>query len=202
MVAYMLFLLLMLNPYLFQLNNEKANGLLILSVLMTSVLFPLISISLMKALDLIDSFNMEDKKERVGPMIVSILFYMWLFLNLKSNSIVPRPLVYFILGCSIALSLAFMINNFTKLSLHAMGVGGFVTALIFIKIRFVPEIFILNTVNHTFLVNTNLLLILSVIFGGLVMSARMSKNAHSPYQLYLGLIVGILSQCIGFNVLS
>jgi hypothetical protein len=156
----------------------------------------------MRALDLINSFSMEDKKERVGPMIVSLLFYMWLFLNLKSNCIVPRPLVYFILGCAIALSFAFVINNFSKLSLHAMGVGGFITALIFIKTRFVPEIFIIKIFNLTFLANTNLLLILSVLLGGLVMSARMSKNAHTPYQLYLGLMVGISSQCIGFNVLS
>ena len=200
LVTYMLFYLMAANPYLFSNREEKANGLMIISVVMTTVFFPVVSISLMKALDLIDSFEMKEKKERVGPLIVTSLFYFWLYLNVRTNSLVPTPLSCFVLGTVVALFISFFINNFNKISLHAVGMGGLVMALILIRIYFLYDTFIVNSFVGQFIISTNLIIVLGVILTGLLCTARLSKSAHNSTQIYLGLVVGMLAQVIGFGI--
>lgn len=196
----MLFYLMAANPYLFSNREEKANGLMIISVVMTTVFFPVVSISLMKALDLIDSFEMKEKKERVGPLIVTSLFYFWLYLNVRTNSIVPMPLSCFVLGTVVSLFISFFINNFSKISLHAVGMGGLVMALILVRINFLYDTFIVNSFIGQFIISTNLIIVLGILLAGLLCTARLSKSAHSTSQIYLGIMVGIVAQMIGFGI--
>ncbi|HMP30173.1 MAG TPA: hypothetical protein PKD85_11260, partial [Saprospiraceae bacterium] len=78
-VAYMYFLYKVINPYLFISTDTKASGLITISIISLSVIFPLLCIFLMKRLGLIPDINMHNNKDRVGPIIATGLFYLWLF---------------------------------------------------------------------------------------------------------------------------
>jgi len=63
-LSYALLLILLVNPYLFAVSDEKVLGLLVFSVVSLSLLFPLLATLMMKGLGLIQSLEMQDKKER------------------------------------------------------------------------------------------------------------------------------------------
>ena len=131
-VGYVLIFLMLANPYIFGFSGPKSQGLVIISILTISVMFPLIAIVMMKALGLISSLEMPDKKERIGPLIITGLFYMWLYVNVRNNDNIPSALSFFILGSTIAVFMALTINSFTKISLHSIAAGGFLTGMFFI----------------------------------------------------------------------
>ena len=119
-IGYVLTFLMMTNPYIFGFSSDKAQGLVIISIVTISVMFPMVAIFMMKALGLISTMEMADKKERIGPLIVTGLFYMWLYVNVRNNDNIPGALSFFILGSTISVFFALMINSFSKISLHTI----------------------------------------------------------------------------------
>lgn len=191
-----------MNPYLFIVNDEKARFLLIFNVFMLTVFFPLFSIFLMKMLDFIKSYEMEDKSERIGPLIATGVFYLWLFVNFKDNSSIPVSFSSFVLGSTIGLFLALMLNSFTKISLHTIGAGGLVSGLLLIKYFYSYETFFISLPFGTLQVSTTLVAILAMIISGLVGTSRLLLKAHDEYDVYAGYMVGIFSMVIAFKIMG
>jgi membrane-associated phospholipid phosphatase len=191
-----------MNPYLFIVNDEKARFLLIFNVFMLTVFFPLFSIFLMKMLDFIKSYEMEDKSERIGPLIATGVFYLWLFVNFKDNSSIPVSFSSFVLGSTIGLFLALMLNSFTKISLHTIGAGGLVSGLLLIKYFYSYETFFISLPFGTLQVSTTLVAILAMIISGLVGTSRLLLKAHDEYDVYAGYMVGIFSMLIAFKIMG
>jgi hypothetical protein len=118
LISYVLFYLMVANPFIFGFSGPKSQGLIIISVVTISMMFPLIAIFMMKALGLIKSLEMEDKIERIGPLIVTGLFYMWLYVNVRNNDNIPEcNFIFYFRHSTIAIFLALTINSFTKISL-------------------------------------------------------------------------------------
>lgn len=199
-VAMMLGILLVINPYLFGINKH-AEGLLIISVVTMSIMFPMISVALMKMLGLIDTLEMKGDKERVGPLIASGIFYLWLFVNIKNNNMVPQAFSFFVLGSTIALFIAFFISNFSRISLHTIGIGGLLMGLILIRYNFAYDTFILNLKGlGSYSVHMDLVIIVAIIICGLVGTARLYLKAHDSSQVMGGYLVGITSQVLAFLI--
>lgn len=201
LVVYMYMLYHLVNPYLFISSDHKASVLLFASIISLSVVFPLICIALMRMLGLIDTFSMSSKKERVGPLIATSLFYLWLYVNVKNNELVPELFSYYLLGAVIGLFFAFFINNFSKISLHAIGIGAFFAALVFLKFVFGYNDFLIGNINNkSYLVSTDLLIIAGVIVMGLVGTSRLALRTHSTDQIYGGYLVGICAHIIAYMI--
>jgi hypothetical protein len=200
-IGYVLVLLLSINPYLFVIQDEQAKFLLIFSVIMLTIFFPLFSIFMMKMLDLIKSFQMKDKTERIGPLIVTGTFYLWLFVNIKDNSNIPDAFSFFVLGSTIALFLALMLNSFTKISLHTVGMGGLLAGTFFIRYFFSYDSFFIYLPFGAFNVHTNLVLLIVIVMAGAVGSSRLLLKAHDPFDVYGGYIVGIFAQIVAFRIM-
>jgi membrane-associated phospholipid phosphatase len=192
----------MVNPYLFSIQDAKAQGLVVISVVALSVGFPMLIIFLMKTLGMVKSIQMKDPMERIGPLIGTGIFYLWLYINIYRNPMFPEAFVIFTLGATIGLFLAFFINNFSKISLHGVGMGGLVTAVFLIRFFYSYNSFILDTgfigVYH---IHVNLLLYLVIIIAGLVGVSRLYLGAHNKADLYGGYLVGFISQIIAFRFL-
>lgn len=188
----------MANPYLFAVQDPKVKGLLIFSVVSLSLIFPLIAVLMMKGLGLIQSIEMEDKKERIGPMIAAAVFYMWLFINFKNNSYVPDALKFLILGSTISLCLAFVINTMTKISLHTVGIGGLLVGFIIIRFNFLYQTFAVELFGQLWEIQSNVILIVLMIIAGLVGSARLYLGAHKNDEVYGGYFIGAASMILSF----
>jgi len=199
---YVLILLFLVNPYLFGIQDSTQKGLLFISVFLLSVFFPLFTILVMKLVGFIDSLEIKDRKERVMPLIITGVFYLWLFVNIRQNSIVPSAFSIFVLGATIALFIAFFINNFSKISLHTVGMGGLVAMVFLIRTYFSYKVFSFNFGPlGVYSISLDLILFLSIIFAGLVGTSRLHLNAHRRQDVYMGYLVGVLAQVIAFRFL-
>lgn len=202
-VTYALLILLWVNPYLFSFQDTKSQGLIVILIFMLSFGFPLISIVMMKLVGFISTLEMPDAKERIIPLAITTAFYMWLFINIKSNSLIPVALRMFILGATISITLAFLINLFTKISLHTVGMGGYVMITVLIKFLYSYETFYLSIpLLGGFMVSMNLVIIISLVLAGLVGTTRLHLKAHELQDIYGGYIVGVLGQLIAFRILG
>lgn len=202
MLTYMLVLLLIINPYLFGVSSitDKTSKVLLLRIFLTTFFIPGISVSMLRMLGLIQSLEMKDKNERIGPYIITGVFYLWIFYNFLHNSLIPTAYTTFVLGAVIALFLSFFINIFSKISAHAVGMGGMVGMTIITALLFSYDTFTLQLpwIGY-FEANMNLILMLVILLAGMVGTARLLLDAHRPTDLYGGYIVGFLSQLIALR---
>lgn len=202
MVPYVLGLLLVINPYLFSIQDSKSKGIILLSVFFLSVFFPLFGILMLKLVGLTKSMQMNDREERIGPLIITSIFYLWLFVNIRNNPGIPEAFNAFTLGATIGIFFAFFINNFSKISLHGVGVGGLLAGTFMIRFFFSYEEFLLNLGPlGTFLINVDILLMAAILIAGMVCSARLYLNAHKESDLYGGFVVGVFSQLIAYIII-
>lgn len=200
MISYVLLILLTYNPYLFGMGKD-GQGLLLISVVMLTIFFPLLAVGMMKALDMISSIEMATRKERVGPLIATSIFYLWLYINIKDNTGVSEAFSFFVLGTVIALFTAFFINNFSKISLHAVGMGGLIAGTFLIRQYFTYDAATLSLgALGDYRVHINVILIAVIILAGLVASSRLLLKAHKMSDITGGVLVGIISQVIAFMI--
>ena len=184
-LAYSMLLLNSVNSYLFP-KNEFI--ILFARVLQFTIVLPLAGVFLLKGLGFIDSIAMKDSKERIGPFIITGILYIWTYLNMANQTSVPPIFRSFVLGCALALAGAFFINIFSKISLHTVGMGGFV-AMILIMYVFFSERDLGN------------LLLCVIAIAGAVGTARLLLEAHEPNDVFGGYMLGFIAQFLAFKIL-
>jgi len=201
-LAFSLFLLLHINPFLFSLQDPKDKVIVIFSITMLTVIFPLIAISMMRFLGLLTDIEMKKREQRIIPLIITGFFYMWLFINVRNNGFIPSLFSAFTLGSTISIFLAFFINNFSKISLHTVGMGGLVAIILLMKINFTFQSFVINTgIFGHFSIHLNILLVAAIILAGLIGTARKYVGQHTNQDLYGGYFVGFISQIIAYQII-
>lgn len=201
-IPYVLGLLLLINPHAFTRYDEKSVGLVVISVVFIALLLPLISILAMRFTGLIKSIQMDDRMERIGPLIVTGMFYLWLFVNIKSNNIVPTVFSTFVLGATIGLFICFFINNFSKISLHSCGISGLVAMMVYVRMTHSYDFFLLNIFNHAYKIHMDVVIMIVIMIFGLVATSRLILKQHSLQDIYGGMLVGIISQIIAIKFLG
>jgi hypothetical protein len=96
----------------------------------------------------------------------------------------PLALKYFYFGIFIATSLGLIVNNFIKVSLHAIGISGLLMAILLVSINY-PSI--------------NLIwLLFVIIIASIVVSARMIVSDHTKQELIVGFVIGLFTQLIAY----
>ena len=204
MLTYMLILLLLVNPYLFGVNNinDQLSRVLILRIFLSTFFIPALSVVMLRFLGMVESIELKDKQERIGPYIITGIFYMWMFRNFLSNSLIPTAYTSFVLGATIALFLAFFINIFSKISAHAVGMGGLLGMVVLTMLEFSHHFFSINFGPLGSLqLSLTIVLLLAILASGLVGTARLLLQAHHPQDLYGGFIVGFFAQFIAYRFL-
>ncbi len=152
-----------------------------LSIAITTIFFPLFSVMLLKALGFISSFFLKTQKDRIIPYIVCGIFFFWMYQVCKNYPVKLSPIVpSFMLGVFLASSAALMANIYFKISMHAIGMGGLL------------GVFLLIMQSNTMLMTWPLSL--ALLLTGIVCTSRLIISDHSPKEIYLGLLVGLLCQ--------
>ncbi len=195
--TYMFGLLMLVNPFLFGANGfgERRALLTLLMMVLYTAVIPMISVLLMVALNMVNSVMMEEKTERIGPLLLVMVLYFWVYYNLSNSNDVPTIFSTFLLGVVIALALTFVINVLDKISLHTVGMGGLVGMLMITM-----GLFGANGVEiGGYTIGLGLLLIVGVIVAGLVGTARLALGAHDTVQIYAGYLIGFLSQLVALK---
>jgi len=200
MLMYLFLLYDKVNPYLFPYNADQEMTKLTLVVLFTSVIIPMISMLLMLGVGFIDTLQMQKKTERVGPLMITGVFYLWLYLNIRTHNAIPISYSTFVLGSLFSLAMAFFINNFSKISLHAIGLGGMLVGMTYLFIKH-GESYLPITMGETvFQIHYIVILMGLSLFIGMVLSSRLYLRAHVNRDIYGGFIVGVLGQVLAYGL--
>jgi len=176
MPSYAFGLLIYNNPYV-EMMTPKMSQQLTLGILMVfTVLMPALTAVLFKMFGLIDSLLMKTTKERRLPFALTIIWYYMGFLLMK-NIYVPQCFLLLMVGAISAIAIALIITNHWKISIHMLGIGGVVGAIIGISQRF--------QFDHI------LLIVWLILIAGIIGFARLKTNSHSYKQVYTGFILGV-----------
>ncbi|MBL7820469.1 MAG: hypothetical protein JNL65_07620 [Saprospiraceae bacterium] len=198
---YSLFLLLCLNPHLFGSMHWSEQSLLLILLFIYTCLVPAIGFALLRFTGFIQSFEMRERTDRFGPLIICAVFYLWMYVNLKSQEQIPRLMICFILASIISIFLAFAINTKVKISLHSIAFGAFIAFWVLLRFNNLNE----AVLNFRFIktglsaFNVNHLIAISCVLGGWIGTCRLYLKAHTAEELYLGYLVGIISSILAFS---
>ena len=202
--TYMLILLLMVNPYTFGVNTIGESKFLIAQMVLTTIFLPLFSVFMLKQLDFISSLEMPKREERIAPYLIIGMFYIGLAVFfIKSPSIIPSVLSIAFLGATIALWILFVMNLFIKISAHTVGIGGLLGMVIIGTFQFDYKQFMMELGPlGIFTVNMNSILMICIFIAGLVGTSRLILKAHTKHEVYLGYLIGFVSQFVAYNFLA
>ena len=159
-------------------HSEKIKTVLI--VLLNVSLFPLMTVLLLKAVGFVDSLYLRNQKDRIIPYISSGIFFFWAYTVFKEQHQYPLILPSFIFGVFLASSTALIANIYFKISMHAIGMGGWM------------GVFLILFQQQEVLMSWPLALV--IVLSGMVCTSRLVLRSHKPFDIYAGLLVGLLTQ--------
>ena len=154
-----------------------------ISVFLNASFFPAFAVFLLWRLKFIESIYLRTQKDRIIPYIITMIFYWWMWYLSRSFEDQPEVLKFFYFGIFLTTVFGLIINNFIKISMHAMGAGS-IFAFVILTCFFYKTLLGTDIAVVTFL-------------AGLICTARLLLNEHSTAEIYTGLIVGILCQLLG-----
>src|SRR4051812_24772673 len=175
-------------PFEFEGISPKGLMLRKISVFWITAFFPAFSVFLLWRLKFIDSIFLKTQKERIIPYIIIMIFYWWMWYLSRNTQFSDQPevLKFFFLGIFYATVPSLILNNFFKISMHAIGVGA---ALTFV---------ILTCFYYQLYLGADIAII--TLITGIVCTARFIVSDHTNLDVYSGLIVGALCQVIAYWV--
>ena len=200
-MTYAAILIAFINPYLFGVHHATDEQIIvkyILPVIAYTFVVPICFSVMMLFLGFIDSIEMKTRQERIAPLIGVMTFYFLMSYTFYKNPEIPNACTIFMMGSSMALAVAFFINNFSKISLHALGMGGLLGMVVITMLYFSYGNFTIGNIS----MSMNFLLMLVIIITGLVGTSRLILDAHEPMDLYGGFFIGFGTQFLAFTILS
>ena len=182
--TYFFLFLMQVLPFEFVGITEWQLKMRLFSVAWLTAFFPAFAVFLLWRLKLSDSIVLRTQKERIIPYVITMFFYWWMYYLSRNFTDQPIALKFFYLGIFVASAIGMTVNNFMKVSLHAMGIAGLTTAVILVSV-FYP-------------VNNAVWVLLAVLLTALVISARLVVSDHTKKELIVGLFIGVFTQVAAY----
>ncbi len=177
---YAVLFLVYVHPSYFSGFSDSIKLRTILILIQNAIFYPLFCILLLKGVGFITSIFLRTQQDRIIPYIACGIFFFWVFLVFKQQPIYPRILPAFMLGVFIASSAALIANIYFKISMHAIGLGGWL------------GLFLVIALSNSMLMTWPLAAV--ILITGLVCTSRLLVSDHTPKEIYVGLALGVLSQ--------
>lgn len=169
-------------PYAYARYDDRQKLLTLAFVFSITTFFPVLTVFLLWRLKFASSIYLRTQKERIIPYVASITYFFWAFYVSRNMPGSPQAITSFFLGTFLAASAALMANNYFKISMHAIGVGGAATFMILLGVISAEPI--------TIPIAT------ATLIAGIVCTSRLLVSDHHPYEIYWGLIIGAICQLV------
>ena len=154
------------------------------SVAWLTAFFPAFAVFLLWRLKLSDSIFLRTQKERIIPYVIVMFFYWWMYYLSRNFTDQPIALKFFFFGVFISSSAGLIVNNYMKVSLHAMAISALMMAVILVSFYYPID-------------NISWVL-LTIFLAGVVVSARMVVSDHTNNELIVGFVIGIVTQLMAY----
>ncbi|MEX1001149.1 MAG: phosphatase PAP2 family protein [Crocinitomicaceae bacterium] len=140
---------------------------------------PAFSLMIMYWNKMVNSLELEERKDRMYPFVLVTLYYVlaYFYLKVQLPEFLQHPaLMSFVFGIILTFVISFIINLFTKLSMHAAGIFGVCGTIL---------------AYHQTQIESNLMLLLYLFcIAGLVAASRVYLKAHTLKEAIIGMAVG------------
>lgn len=146
-------------------------------VFITTFVFPVIVIVLLKTRNVIRSLNALSRKERIFPYLIITAFYFLSYFVLLKIQLSPI-FHYFAYGAAIMSLGATIVNFFWKISVHMIAIGGLLGILL--GLSFIG------------ILGSLLYIIIPIFIAGLIGYACLQLKSHTQTQVYSGFLFGVL----------
>ncbi|HEY4109643.1 hypothetical protein [Puia sp.] len=183
--AYVMAFIIFVHPYAFAGFEQKQKVMRLMTVVLCNTFLPLFAVFLLWRLQLIKSPMLRNEKERIGPYLIAMIFYWWTWLVFKRLPDTPALAVHFLLGTFLAVCGAWICNIYFKVSMHAIALAG---ATMF---------FCLFAFNDDY--GSGLYVAIALLLTGIVCTSRLILSEHTSFEIWAGVIVGLLTQYIGWQ---
>ena len=154
------------------------------SVFWLTAFFPSFGVFLLWRLKFSESIFLRTQKERIVPYIIVMFFYWWMYYLSRNFTDQPVVLKFFYMGIFMATVFGLILNNYYKISMHAMGVGGGMMAVYLFAFYYQMPLGISMSE--------------ATLITGIVCTSRFLVSDHTSKEIYAGLFVGGICQLIAF----
>ncbi len=156
---------------------------LLFLIFLITFLLPASIIYYLYKVKIIATLQLKDLKSRRLPFFFTFLIYLGFTLFLQKNMPTLKEIIIAMVSITLSIFWVAIISLFWQISAHAVGVSGVLGAIFVILIKKdVAQLFIP--------------LIVLLILVGLVASARLKLNAHTPRQILAGILLGFFISII------
>ena len=163
------------------LSTELAKYILSLIIIGTLAL-PLATIYLLIKTKLISSIFLENKKDRILPILSSGV-YIYITARLLMTGSFNSPLNSYLIGIVVTLSWILIFYRRMKVSLHVAAISSSLGFFMYLS--------------NIFTVNLSSYIIVIIVILGTIATVRIKLNAHTYSEIATGLLFGLLPQ-LGF----
>ena len=177
--VYLAWLIVKTQSYLFGAFTEWEKTIFIARFGVIYIMFPLVSVLLMKALGFISSIHLKKQRDRIIPYVVCMIYYWWMWYVLHNQPEYPKEYVVLSLAIFLASIGGLMANINMKVSMHAIAAG--VMAAFVMLLGFSQDI------------HFGVYISISVLLTGIICTARLIDSDHTNKEIYWGLFIGIFS---------
>lgn len=149
-------------------------------VFATTYIIPVLLSYFLKQFKLIENYRLKTIQERKFPVIFMILLFFLLAKLLLDTKIVDL-LAFSFIGCAISLIIVYILFAFKiKSSLHTLSVAGIIGFLC--------------VLSYSYKINLLPFIIAFFFVFGIVALARLKLQAHKEHEIYVGFLIGFISQ--------
>jgi len=180
--VYLSWCILQTQSYLFASFSNFEKTIFIARFAAIYVMFPLISVLLMKALGFISSIYLRTQRDRIIPYVVCMIYYWWMWYVLHNQPQFSNEFVILSLAIFLACIGGLMANIKMKVSMHAMAAG--------VMVAFVMMVGLSQDINFGGYIS------ISILLTGAICTSRLIDSDHTVKEIYWGLFIGILSVLI------
>lgn len=150
---------------------------------MTTFVIPALGIYYLYRAGYIQSLHLDNLADRRLPYFITVLLYgfatYFFRYQLAQLSELAPQISIVLASVTVSIALVAIISLNWKISAHGTGFGGLLGATFGIVIKFGEHILLYPLLGL-------------IILGGLLMSARLHLNAHTPAQISAGVLLGLL----------
>jgi hypothetical protein len=179
MPTWLFYIVMAIVPDALQPMPGKVMLYVLLLVFITTFVIPLLSMLGLKSTATISSLQLTNRKERILPFFFITVFYgltTYLFyIKIEINDF----LLSIFIGATLVVAFITITTIFFKISVHAAASGCMIGALL-ATMNIFPEFSLIWPLS------------LIILISGLILSARLTLNAHNVREVYLGLFMGII----------
>ncbi len=177
--VYLSWLIVKTQSYLFGAFTEWEKTIFIARFAVIYIMFPLVSVLLMKALGFISSIHLKKQRDRIIPYVVCMIYYWWMWYVLHNQPEYPKLYVVLSLAIFLASIGGLMANINMKVSMHAIAAG--VMAAFVMLLGFSQDI------------DFGIYIAISILVTGIICTSRLIDSDHTTKEIYWGLFIGIVS---------